>query len=309
MSEPAGFRCSCARWSGHSWTLGGCSAAANVGSSVRTASTTSHRRWPRCCAPAWTPVLGGSVGLRHRRGGRWHDRARLAGRIGPGECGVAGLPATPWRRGRAHRRPPRWRGPLPDDAPIANGGRIPGAPWRSSATPARGDGVSVAAAEPTEVGRLAYHARGAGDQADAQTALEILVAAVTDALASKAGEDATRHADGAISAARRLGQAETVNWLQEKRAEALELAGHGDAAITAWREAAEEVVGGRPKPRRGSPLRRPGGRGVGRRAAGDPQAHLDAATAALAGVPVGAEHVALAMTRASASRPWKPEPC
>ena len=32
----------------------------------------------------------------------------------------------------------------------------------------------------------------------------------------------------------------------------------------------------------------------------DPQAHPDAATAALAGVPVGAEHVALAMTRASA---------
>ena len=154
--------------------------------------------------------------------------------------------------------------------------------------------------EPTEVGRMAYHIRGAGDQADAQTALEILVAAVADALDSKAGEDATRHADGALSVARRLGEAETVNWLQEKRAEALELAGHGDAAITAWREAAEKSLADSQSLDAARRLRRLAAVEWDAGRLADSQAHLDMATAALAGVPVGPEHVALAMTRASA---------
>src|SRR4029453_15415225 len=73
-----------------------------------------------------------------------------------------------------------------------------------------------------------------------------------------------------------------------------------DAAIAAWREAAEysttrgQTVDVAPQLRRLPLLEGDTGR------LADSQIHLDAATAALSGTPVGPEHLALAQTRAVA---------
>jgi tetratricopeptide (TPR) repeat protein len=64
------------------------------------------------------------------------------------------------------------------------------------------------------------------------------------ALVGKAGEQAVDHAEAAIRLARRLGRTDLLHRLQEQRAEAFELAGHADAAIEAWREAAESSAAG-----------------------------------------------------------------
>jgi predicted ATPase len=101
---------------------------------------------------------------------------------------------------------------------------------------------ALARLDPGDVSRLAHHVRGAGDEVDAGTALDVLVAALERALESKAGEEAVGHAEAAIGLVHRLGRGELLPRLQEQRAEALELAGRGDAAIAAWRAAAESSV-------------------------------------------------------------------
>jgi tetratricopeptide (TPR) repeat protein len=151
--------------------------------------------------------------------------------------------------------------------------------------------------DPADVGRLAHHVRGAGDEVDAGTALDVLVAALDAALDGRAGEEPARHPEAAIGLARRLGREELLPRLQEQRAEALELAGRGDAAIAAWRAAAEDSAAqGRPVDA-ARQLRRLAivewNTGHLARA----QTHLDEATAALSGTPMGPEHLALAETR------------
>jgi DNA-binding CsgD family transcriptional regulator/tetratricopeptide (TPR) repeat protein len=151
--------------------------------------------------------------------------------------------------------------------------------------------------DPADVGRLAHHVRGAGDEVDAGTALDVVVAALDAALDGRAGEEAARHAEAAIGLARRLGRKELLPRLQEQRAEALELAGRGDAAIAAWRAAAENSAAqGRPVDA-ARQLRRLAivEWNTGRLARA--QTHLDEATAALTGTPTGPEHLALAETR------------
>ena len=82
--------------------------------------------------------------------------------------------------------------------------------------------------------------------------------------------------------------------LQEQRAEALELAGRGDAAIAAWRLAAEHsasvghAVDAARQLRRLAIIEWDTGHPV------DSQSRLDAATAMLAGTPIGPVHLALA---------------
>lgn len=148
-----------------------------------------------------------------------------------------------------------------------------------------------------DLGRLAHHVRGAGDEVDPTTALEVIVAALVAALEAKAGEQAVRHADAAIGLLRRTDGQDLLPRLLEQRAEALELAGRGDAAIVAWRAAAEHsttlgrLVDAARQLRRlaivewdtGHPL--------------DSRAHLDEATALLAGTQIGQMHLALAETR------------
>jgi DNA-binding CsgD family transcriptional regulator/tetratricopeptide (TPR) repeat protein len=154
--------------------------------------------------------------------------------------------------------------------------------------------------DPADLGRLAYHVRGAGDQIDAATALDILLDALQQALEHKAGEEAVAHAEAAIGLARRMGRGELFPALLEQRAEALELAGRSDAAIAAWREATEysttrgQTVDVARQLRRLALVEWDTGH------LADSQIHLDAATAALSGTPVGPEQLALAQTRAVA---------
>lgn len=151
--------------------------------------------------------------------------------------------------------------------------------------------------DPDDVGRLAHHVRGAGEEVDASAALDVLLAALERALESKAGEEAAGHAEAAIGLARRLERGELLPRLQEQRAEALELAGRGDAAIAAWREAAENstahgrVVDSARQLRRLALVEWDTGH------LADSQTHIDRATAALSGTPIGPVHLAVAETR------------
>jgi len=151
--------------------------------------------------------------------------------------------------------------------------------------------------DPDDVGRLAHHVRGAGDEVDAGTALEVLVAALERALESKAGEEAVGHAEAAVGLIHLLGRAHLLPRLQEQQAEALELAGRGDAAIAAWREAAENSAADGRALDAARQLRRLAIVEWDTGHLADSQAHLDAATAALAGTPIGPEHLAVAETR------------
>jgi DNA-binding CsgD family transcriptional regulator/tetratricopeptide (TPR) repeat protein len=107
--------------------------------------------------------------------------------------------------------------------------------------------ATVERLDPADVGRLAHHITRAGREVDPSKALDVLAAALEAALVGKAGEQAVEHAEAAIRLARRLGRTDLLLRLQEQRAEAFELAGHVNAAIRAWREAAESsAAGGRP---------------------------------------------------------------
>jgi DNA-binding CsgD family transcriptional regulator/tetratricopeptide (TPR) repeat protein len=151
-----------------------------------------------------------------------------------------------------------------------------------------------------DLGRLAYHVRGAGDQIDAATALDILHAALQQALEQKAGEQAVADAEATIGLARRMGRGELFPALLEQRAEALELAGRSDAAIAAWREATEYSATRDQAVDLARQLRRLALVEWDTGHLADSQVHLDAATAALSGTPLGPEQLALAQTRAVA---------
>jgi DNA-binding CsgD family transcriptional regulator/tetratricopeptide (TPR) repeat protein/biotin operon repressor len=151
--------------------------------------------------------------------------------------------------------------------------------------------------EPRDIGRLAHHVTGAGNEVDAGKALDVLVAALEAALEGKAGQQAVDHAEAAIGLARRLERVDLLPRLRGQRAEAFELAGHSDAAIEAWREAAEtstaagRLVDAAHQLHRLSLVEWDTGH------LADSQAHLDEATAMLAGAPMAAERLAVTETR------------
>ena len=91
---------------------------------------------------------------------------------------------------------------------------------------------------PMELGLLAHHMTGAGDEVDPAEALEVLRAAVDQALDTQAGAAAARHADAALRLARQLGRDDLVPALLEQRALALDLAGEGTETLEAWSTAA-----------------------------------------------------------------------
>jgi DNA-binding CsgD family transcriptional regulator/tetratricopeptide (TPR) repeat protein len=151
--------------------------------------------------------------------------------------------------------------------------------------------------EPIDIGRLAHHIRGAGDEVDAGKALDVLVAALEAALEGKAGEQAVNHAEAAIGLARRLGRRDLLPRLKEQRAEALELAGHGDAGIEAWREAAESSIAAGRLVDAARQLHRLSLVEWDTGHLADSQAHLDEATAMLPDMPMVAERLAVTETR------------
>lgn len=151
--------------------------------------------------------------------------------------------------------------------------------------------------DPGEVGRLAHHVRGAGEEIDTDTALDVLVTAVGAALESKAGDEAAAHAEAAIGLARRLGREQLLSRLRQQRAEALELAGRGDAAIAAWRAAAESAASCGSTVEHAGRLRRLAIAEWDTGRLADSQHHIDEATAILTGTPVGPVPLDVAETR------------
>jgi hypothetical protein len=145
-----------------------------------------------------------------------------------------------------------------------------------------------------DIGHLAHHVRGAGDQIDPDIALEVLVAATGAALDNKAGAEAAAHADAAIGLAQRAGRAELLPRLQVQRAEALEVAGRADAAIAAWGAAADTAPDGTERARR---LRRLAIVEWDTGRLTESQAHIDEAAAVLPDTHPGPVHLAVAETR------------
>jgi DNA-binding CsgD family transcriptional regulator len=141
---------------------------------------------------------------------------------------------------------------------------------------------------PDDVRLLAMHVRAAGDQVDPGHALDVLTAATRADLARLAGEEACANAGAALDLARRLGRNEALDELAGAYAEACELAGRVEDAVSAWVAAADSTTDPRTKARRLT-------RGavvawdLGRFA--DANQLLDAADRALAGVTACAENV------------------
>jgi DNA-binding CsgD family transcriptional regulator/tetratricopeptide (TPR) repeat protein len=151
--------------------------------------------------------------------------------------------------------------------------------------------------EPTDIGRLAYHVTGAGDEVDARKAFDVLIAALEAALEGKAGEQAVSHAEAAIGLARRLERVDQLPRLREQRAEALELAGHGEAAIEAWREAAQTSTAEARPVDAARQLHRLSLVEWDTGHLADSKVHLDEATAMLPDMPLVAERLAVTETR------------
>jgi DNA-binding NarL/FixJ family response regulator len=141
---------------------------------------------------------------------------------------------------------------------------------------------------PDDVRLLATHVRAAGAQVDAAHALEVLTAATRADLARLAGEEACANAGAALVLARRLGRNDALDELAGPYAEACELAGRVEDALSAWVAAADSTTDPRAKARRLT-------RGavvawdLGRFA--DANQLLDDADRALAGVTASAENV------------------
>jgi DNA-binding NarL/FixJ family response regulator len=147
---------------------------------------------------------------------------------------------------------------------------------------------------PDDVRLLAAHVRAAGDLVDPRHALEVLMAATRADLARLAGEEARASAGAGLDLARRLGSRETVDDLAGAYAEACELAGRMEDALSAWVEAADSAADPHARARR---LTRGASVAwdVGRFA--DAHGLLDAADRALVGVPPCPESVAVEEAR------------
>ncbi len=156
-------------------------------------------------------------------------------------------------------------------------------------------------AVPEDLGTIALHVCGAGNELEAEYALDVLLRASAEALARRAGEETAAAARAALLAAAALSRDELRGPLSERLAQGEELAGRLAQARAAWRAAAEAGdtgVAGEGGVERARRLHRAAltGWDLGRfqEALGD----LDEADAALAGLPPGPVHVSVLETRA-----------
>lgn len=154
---------------------------------------------------------------------------------------------------------------------------------------------------PEDLGTIALHVCGAGNELEAEYALDVLLRASAEALARRAGEETAAAARAALLAAAALSRDELRGPLLERLAQGEELAGRLAQARAAWRAAAEAGdtgVAGEGGVKRARRLHRAAltGWDLGRfqEALGD----LDEADAALAGLPPGPVHVSVLETRA-----------
>ncbi|MGR7027655.1 ATP-binding protein [Geodermatophilus sp. URMC 62] len=156
-------------------------------------------------------------------------------------------------------------------------------------------------AVPEDLGTIAFHVCGAGNEVDPEYALDVLLRAGAEALSRRAGEETAVAARAALLAAAASSRDELRGPLLERLAQGEELVGRLARARDAWRAAAE--AGGRGDPgedgvERARRLHRAAltGWDLGR----FPEAlrDLDEADVALVGLPPGPVHVSVLETRA-----------
>jgi DNA-binding CsgD family transcriptional regulator/tetratricopeptide (TPR) repeat protein len=97
---------------------------------------------------------------------------------------------------------------------------------------------------PEQQGLLAQHVLRAGDEIDPDQALDVLVGAAGQALARKAGDEALADVRAALDLAKVQARQDMVPELLDRLAEAYELAGHVEHAVSAWLTAAAERAHG-----------------------------------------------------------------
>ena len=147
---------------------------------------------------------------------------------------------------------------------------------------------------PDDVRLLAAHVRAAGDQVDPAYALDVLTLATRADLGRLAGEEACANAGTGLDLAGRLGRRDAVDELAGAYAEACELAGRVEDAVSAWVAAADSATDPQTRARR---LTRGGvvAWDLGRFA--NANQLLDAADRSLAGVTACAENVGVEEVR------------
>ncbi|MDQ4103261.1 MAG: AAA family ATPase [Actinomycetota bacterium] len=146
---------------------------------------------------------------------------------------------------------------------------------------------------PQQRGLLAQHVRRAGDEIDPGHALNILLNAVDQALARKAGDEALADARAAFDLAEALARRDVLSVLLDRLAEAYELAGDQDKAVSAWLAAAQggKGIDRAERLRRAAVLELDAGR------CDDSRHHLSEAAAELADLDPVPAHMSLALTR------------
>lgn len=154
---------------------------------------------------------------------------------------------------------------------------------------------AMARVAPDDLRGLAFHVRGAGEAVAPAGAFDLLYRMAREAVTAKRGDEAAANARAALAAADRLGRTEVVVELLELLAEASALAGRPEDAWNAWL-AAGDAAGDAPRTRARC-LANAAMAEWDRGRVGDAEAHLALAAEALAGVPVGAEHLTVTSAR------------
>ncbi|MDQ4009442.1 MAG: AAA family ATPase [Actinomycetota bacterium] len=147
---------------------------------------------------------------------------------------------------------------------------------------------------PAQCGMLAQHVRRAGDEIDPGHALGLLLGAADQALARKAGDEALADVRAALGLAEAADRPDVLPGLLDRLAEAYELAGHQDEAVSAWSAAAAQHpkgIGRAERLRRAAVLELDAGR------CEESRHYLSEAAAELADVEPVPAHLSLALTR------------
>jgi predicted ATPase len=147
---------------------------------------------------------------------------------------------------------------------------------------------------PQQQGLLAQHVRRAGNEIDPRQALDVLLSAADQALARRAGDEALADIRAALDLAEALARRDLMPGLLDRLAEAYELAGHQEEAVSAWCTAAAQQADGIDRAERlnrAAVLELEAGRSE------KSLHHLSEAAVELADVKPAPPHLSLALTR------------
>lgn len=147
---------------------------------------------------------------------------------------------------------------------------------------------------PEQHGLLAQHVRRAGDEISPGQALDVLLGAADQALARKAGDEALSNVRAALHLAEAPAHQDMMPGLLDRLAEAYELAGHQEKAVSAWLAAAAQRANGVDRADR---LHRAAVLELEAGSSEESLHYLSEAAAELADVKLAPTHLALALTR------------